>query len=750
MKAFLPVFLALLLISTAFAVSDDEKAKNVLKNAAARLGWPETISMDEDDNVGSGITYTISPEGTGSDEDLHGSIAVFSTDQEPVMWLTFMDEQFDMDRGSYQGRDAVISRYGKNCNPQGLVKVMNDMVVGFFESIFGPSDEPNCVTEHGVIVWTCGKYFFAANDARDDEGGEEDNIAAAIYAAAQEEGLCEYGDTLVVMIQTPDSAGSDGISDQALMAQKVNEYYGVVSYGQYPPFKFTFLDADGSRGLDDWYTLTSTMASFNNNNNKFNDFEDEAVKKVFDGKDVPEDLYFERIVLVYSGPPLQTSPGKPFYDACDWKKDSDYVEVQASSGKRKIYSKNFVFLSEESELGQWVHEFGHSLPSRYTMPAPRDSGRICDRYNYAPYTYGEVNDWGLMGYGVWWPNDATKPVHMEGFSKVSANWLEYSSASLNQTYVLQSLEDMKKGDTVLKLDDPVSSDADHYYVIEARDPSAYFGAPESGVVIYKVSKTNGYHTVNAIAPQASPARTTNAQGRDYQRPTLFDTSGNGSVYIDVPGNFKVTMTSESDKASTIKIEQFSPINLIGALMGGAGGGVGAMPGISQSVNPSDSPPMDSSTPEPDLDLHAYDPMGNHVGMDYQSGIYENEIPGAYSSGDLIGADEWIFVPQGTSVRFEVSTYDTQRFLSANPAYSSLATPQGYQATAVRFDYRGVRSEAELGNGSAGAGQSVQLKSPDDPSLEYIQKDISGVGNNAACPLMPGLVLALLGAVSLKR
>ncbi|MEW6722259.1 MAG: hypothetical protein AB1324_03285, partial [Candidatus Micrarchaeota archaeon] len=454
------IVLALLLVShLSFAESDDERAQRVLRNAASILGWPEAVTTDEDDNVGTGKTYTISENGLGSDEDLHGSVIVFATDQEPGFWLGFLDEQFDMDRSSYQGRDAVISRYGKNCNPTGVVKVINDMVEGWFESIFGPSEDSGCVTEHGAIIWSCGKFMFGANDARSEEGGEEDNIAAAIYAAAQEEGMCEYGDTLVLMADTPDSAGSMSLTEAMKLGQRVNEYYGAVSYGQHPPFKMSFLDADGSRGTDDWYHVGTPMSSFATDANKFASFESEAVKEAFDGSTLAQDLYFERVMLIYPGESQQLDPNAAFYDACDWKGDADYIEVDTSTGKKRIYSKNFIFMSENRDLGTWAHEFGHSINSRHTMPAPNDFGRISDRYNYGPAfggfgQFGEISSFGLMGYGAWWGVNGDSPVHMSGFTKNSANWLGYSQASINESYSLTPIERMSRGSSVLTLDDP--------------------------------------------------------------------------------------------------------------------------------------------------------------------------------------------------------------------------------------------------------------------------------------------------------
>ncbi|HSB47037.1 MAG TPA: hypothetical protein VLD37_03420 [Candidatus Bilamarchaeum sp.] len=744
------VFLALS-VSLSFSESDDDKAQRVLKGAAASLGWPETISTDEDDNVGTGKTYTISEHGLGSDEDLHASIAVFSTDQETGFWLGFFDEQFDMDRSSYQGRDAVISRYGKNCNPTGLVKVFNDWIEGWVEEVFGPSEDSGCVTEHGAIVWACGKYLFATNDARSEEGGEEDNMAAALYSSAQQEGLCDYGDTLVIMVDTPDIAGSKSMSDSVKMGQKVNEYYGAVSYGQQPPFKFTFLDADGSRGTDDWYHIRTPMSSFASDNGKFSSMEEEAVKKAFAGSTLSEDLYFERIMLIYPGESQQTDASAAFYDACDWKKDGDYVEVDTSTGKRRIYSKNFIFMSEKRDLGTWAHEFGHSIPSRFTMPSPRDFGRISDRYNYGPAfggfgQFGEVSNWGLMGYGSWWESNGNSPVHMSGFTKYSARWLDLTPASMNQSYTLPSLEHMGKGGKLLALDDPASARADDYYIIEARDSGTVFGAPETGVVIFKVSLSgDGYHIVNAIQSQSQPRSGTSSGGAQYQKPTLSQENGH-TTFTNVPGRFRISLLSSSANSSMVSIESYTPARLVGAAVRPSGPAVAPLPGREQTLS---SPPPEYDAPKPDMDLHAYDSLGNHVGVVYGTGEYESTIPGSVSSGDLVDDEEWIFVPEGTDVRFEISAKDTEMFLAENPEFQPAAKPQAYSARAVKFDSAGKRFEAPLGNGTASSGQTLQLPSLSDPSLKYEQKDIPGAGNNSLCPF-GALLLFLLAAFSLKR
>ncbi|TFG04674.1 MAG: hypothetical protein EU536_04085 [Promethearchaeota archaeon] len=47
---------------------------------------------------------------------------------------------------------------------------------------------------------------------------------------------------------------------------------------------------------------------------------------------------------------------------------------------------------------------------------------------------------------------------------------------------------------------------------------------------------------------------------------------------------------------------------------------------------------------PNLDLHAYDIHGRHVGINYETNQVEVEIPGAYYSGDTYVGVEWIYLP----------------------------------------------------------------------------------------------------------
>lgn len=738
---FLLAFGVLLISSLSFAVSDEDRATKVLGVTADNLGWPNNVFQEEDSDVAGGTTLTISEDGT-EDAERKATITVFGTDMESGFIMDFyLGEGFGLEDSSYQGRKARIQTPGENCEPKGFITVMIvGMINSWISGITGEESDDTCIDQNGVIAWTCGKYLFMVGDET-EEGGTGEDIAAALYAAAEEEALCDYGDTLFIMVDTSDLAGSDMIEEQVERAQKVNQYYGVNSYNSYPPFKFTFKDADGSKGADDWYHLPNTMGSYSPLN--FQKYQEDAIKEVFKGADVPEDIYFERVFILYPGESQQKDPTAVLYDACAWHKDSYYIEVDAMQGKKRIYSKNFIFMSENRDLGTWVHEFGHSIPSKYHIPPPPDFARISDRYTYTnlPYgKYGEVDSWGVMGYGSWWGGNGEIPVQMMSFTKESAGWLTYSNAELNKSYTLTALENMKAGDAILRLDDPASNDANQFYIIEARNGNTFFGAPETGVVIYKVNMKDGYYVVNIISTLDSHSATGN---RDYKRPTLFSGS---QPYTNVPGKFRITPVSISDTVSTVKIEEFAPAAVVGAVAQPGANALAAAPAAHPNVN---SPPFDSFEVKPDTDLHAYDGNGNHVGMNYQAEQYEVNIPGAYASGDLIGDEEWIFVPEGTQVRFEVSSHDTQVYLSNHPELASYAKPETVTTTMVKYDSSGVRSEANAGETSVPAGQNVPLKSPTDSSLKYEKKDIPGVGSNSLCPLLFVFPL-LLGFAFLAR
>ncbi len=105
-------------------------------------------------------------------------------------------------------------------------------------------------------------------------------------------------------------------------------------------------------------------------------------------------------------------------------------------------------------------------------------------------------------------------------------------------------------------------------------------------------------------------------------------------------------------------------------------------------------PPEAPIPFPDIDLHAYTEDGRHVGINYETGEYELQIPGAYSSGDLLYGREWIFVPENVNVHFVVSAKDNKDFFDAFPEAWQLSDGiETFDLSLVYYDSDGNRWES---------------------------------------------------------
>lgn len=88
-------------------------------------------------------------------------------------------------------------------------------------------------------------------------------------------------------------------------------------------------------------------------------------------------------------------------------------------------------------------------------------------------------------------------------------------------------------------------------------------------------------------------------------------------------------------------------------------------------------PAPINTIQADIDLHAYTDTGLHIGMNYETGIYENQIPSAIASGDR-SYEEWIFIPNNLNVRFVIDSHDVQQYLDEINSSETLITNYSLQ------------------------------------------------------------------------
>lgn len=734
--------------------------ERVLREVAKTLGWPETVThkplyqMDPDDDTmfmlwppESAARYFLKRKflitnGGSYQENTIRYARILALGEEGGRFYIDKMVENGFRHASYQGREAVILRSGDEiCNPGGLLGYLRESLRKFFAEIFGEeaiSDECPTATA-GYIAWTCGSHTFVA---RDDTGqGAEDDIAAALYMAAQRQGLCDLGDTLVILAGTDDTPGARPLSHFQKMAQDVNSYYGKNSYGRVV-LSYTFMDADGDTGSQDWYNVGPRLSDFQN---KETNFAIAAVKKAFEAGAPREEINVARVIVVYAGPSKQATYNAatpaPLSTLCSWPPNGMWheIEVGPPDAKAKVYAGSLIVVAEEDGLGLWAHEVGHSLHSKYILWGKWNL--ISDRYNYQqPWgQYGNIDNWGLMGAGNWWGDPAaSNPVHMSSFTKVAAEYLNYVDAELGKEYTLTALENQSYGGTVLRVDDPTSAHPEAYLILEARQAGGWYGAPESGVVLYQVrwDGAHAHHVVNAITPQTGATVGSGPGGSQYFRPTFHAGS---QIYRWPAAKLEFVLHSESTEGgytAVVSTNVYTPVNLVGAVVAPA-----AVP--APAAPPTVTANIDG--PLPDIDLHAYDDQGHHVGLNYDTGEFEAEIPGAVFSGDLKDAPEWIYVPEGTKVRFEVSAYKTEQFLRANPAFREVAKPQKFETTYQRIDDKGTITEAKGPKGAIKPAEETTLKSPDDPSLKYKPVPLSKYGRN--WPADPILVL-VIGAILL--
>jgi M6 family metalloprotease-like protein len=752
--------------------------ERVLEEAARNLGWPTEVGRTALVRSGgdSEVLFMLWPPESAVRffaRPVYSATNGGSYEEETIQYLRvlnlgeagcreFIDKLVEngFAHSSYQGREGVVVRHGDQiCDPGGLLgflmefirKLLEEFLKSLMEEGWEMSDDDCAEADAGMIVWTCGSYAFVA---RDDTGqGAEDDMAAALYVAAQRQSLCDLGDTLVILAGADDQLGGQPLAVYQKMGQDVNSYYGQNAYGRVA-LSYSYMDADGDAGAADWYSLGPTIGAWANHER---DFAMAAVKKAFEGGAPRDELNLARVIVVYAGPSKQANAANGVFSTlCCWPNNGQWfdIEVGPEGSKAHVFAGSLIMVAEQDGLGLWTHEVGHSLFSHNVLW--NKYYRVSDRYNYAePWgQYGNINNWGLMGAGNWWGDPtASVPVHMDGFTKESAEWLTYLDAELGRDYTLTALERQRSGGTVLRIDDPQSADPRRFLILEARDSTAAYGAPESGVVLYLVSWAGGHdhHVVNAITPDKGGTTGVGPAARVYWRPTFRGAGDPAAPTMRrwPAAKLEWTLKSESTAngySAVVCTNVYTPANLVGAVVGPAGAPAVPPPaGGAGSSGPNNGVVATGPyLPLPDIDLHAYDDQGRHVGLDYRTGEYEAQIPGAEFSGDLKDAEEWIYVPEGTKVRFEVSAFKTEQFLQANRQYSETIRPKTYETTYQRIDEQGVLTAAKGGKERIAAGEQAELEGPDAPGLKYRPVRSAGYGKNLPENLyLAGLLIAIV-------
>ena len=91
---------------------------------------------------------------------------------------------------------------------QALAEVFGESEVSV-DDVIEPEDQVCAEAAAGLIMWTCGSYVFIARD--DTASGDEEDIAAALWMAAERNSICDIGDTLVLLAGTDDAPNAKTI-----------------------------------------------------------------------------------------------------------------------------------------------------------------------------------------------------------------------------------------------------------------------------------------------------------------------------------------------------------------------------------------------------------------------------------------------------------------------------------------------------------------------------------------------------------
>jgi len=345
-----------------------------------------------------------------------------------------------------------------------------------------------------------------------------------------------------------------------------------------------------------------------------------------------------------------------------------------------------IFMQNEYEYGDWAHEIGHTLG--YAV----ESSKIYQK-TALPDLYPEYQGWGpediilesdniIWGKNIWWwgimgkGNKVSPPTYFSSFSNLILNW----STPISVYYGEYQLKPIEKSDYL----DPVyifDSGESISYIIEARDlpinnidsDFTTDGTLENGVVIYKVENFDFYR--KELSNEINQNWNINAVSRPIgidkisfiDDPTLLAEDGTSAFpYIDLVRFVAFSISSTNNNPyyqPTVKIE--TPDEWASNKIGGVINNIKInIEGKISILNPLQI--AGNGTSFPDIDLHAYTNEGLHVGINYSTNIYENQIPGAIASGDLSNGEEWIFVPKGMNISFYVNSHDVLKFLEENP------------------------------------------------------------------------------------
>lgn len=376
-----------------------------------------------------------------------------------------------------------------------------------------------------------------------------------------------------------------------------------------------------------------------------------------------------------------------------------------------------ITLFDYTGIGTMAHELGHTLGDTVkTSERSNTHTLLWDLYQDGPTgnladpanNQGSVHGWDLMANGNYVFNDEADPMDLSSLSKVELGWLARNEQTIFGTYEVTALESAYYRDPALVFKHPYVLNTE--YVLEARKLTGQYSGNvnyggistpsimKSGAVVYQhKADSNGKVTISNLY--------TNEGSSTFNvgDPTFLASDGvSAKPYINPVEFIEMSVVSFSTDPFVARIQVMAPDGTTCCV---SFNGVTLVNGIPIWYPPTSWQVSGNNSTYPDLDLHAYTADGNHTGMNYISGAYENEIPGAIASGDLLGGEEWIFVPKNTEVRYSVDSRDVQQYLNDHPEINVTNASMDYFVTVMEYGANPQFIQLPDGSGSV-AGRNV--------------------------------------------
>ncbi|HIH93146.1 TPA: PKD domain-containing protein [Methanosarcina acetivorans] len=462
----------------------------------------------------------------------------------------------------------------------------------------------------------------------------------------------------------------------------ITDYYNENSYGT---ISLNFQVADNGN----WFQVPHDIQWYNDNhvrheisdglhNFSYNNSAYEFAKDVIDGLDENVDYSdFDINLIIYA--PSYTwkwidSPDSPL--GIEYKHVPVYLgsaqaipidSVTSNNDGSFDCAENWIVFPISSDYDEEVlaHEIGHQMGSLH---------HLINQDLYPSSGGGSnVSNWDVMH-----DNYAC----MSSFSKVNSGWLNFKEETEFKDYEIYPLDSLHFGDEVIKF--KPNEYSDDFYIFEYRRAIGHDSIlnndqnrvnednPNGVIVIYTATNGSTLHTTTNSLTGKNETDTYTVHvlnsnlENNWNEPTFYNevSSIEDLFYsydkeeIDIVLkfiNFSVVDVPDGNSAK-INVQLENEIGLKGVILQ-----------MTNTIfyNLLFPYPL-NYTVNPTLSLHAYTDDGNHVGMNYETGEYEVQIPGARTSGLQPNEREWIIVPEDVNVKYVVDSYANAKYMYQNP------------------------------------------------------------------------------------